>query len=185
MTRPGIEPRSPGPLANTLPTRPMSRLYIYIYIKSHQGNSELESTLSWWSSRWNLVRLLLRYLSLPPSRQDLTQGQWPEGWIIVGIRGVSLVHLKPDEPNMVLAWMPDYSLNWTARSSAIQRWQRCQCCSLLTWKWPNRSREPFGLLGMDHFSKLQLTHPKVAQPKPGTFWPQVCQGRLLLALQVF
>ena len=24
MTRPGIEPRSPGPLANTLPTRPMS-----------------------------------------------------------------------------------------------------------------------------------------------------------------
>ena len=26
MTRPGIEPRSPGPLANTLPTRTMSRL---------------------------------------------------------------------------------------------------------------------------------------------------------------
>ena len=26
MTRPGIEPRSLGPLANTLPTRPMSRL---------------------------------------------------------------------------------------------------------------------------------------------------------------
>ena len=25
MNRPGIEPRSPGPLANTLPTRPMSR----------------------------------------------------------------------------------------------------------------------------------------------------------------
>ena len=25
MTRPGIEPRSPGPLANTLPTQPMSR----------------------------------------------------------------------------------------------------------------------------------------------------------------
>ena len=33
MTRPEIEPRSPGPLANTLPTRPMSRfIYIYIYI---------------------------------------------------------------------------------------------------------------------------------------------------------
>ena len=30
MTRPGIEPRSPGPLANTLPTSPMSRLEIYI-----------------------------------------------------------------------------------------------------------------------------------------------------------
>ena len=54
MTRPGIEPRSPGPLANTLPTRPMSRvdgkihffshthpltyiyyIYIYIYIYTH------------------------------------------------------------------------------------------------------------------------------------------------------
>ena len=28
MMRPGIEPRSPGPLANTLPTRPMSQLYL-------------------------------------------------------------------------------------------------------------------------------------------------------------
>ena len=26
MTRPGIEPQSPGPLANTLPTKPMARL---------------------------------------------------------------------------------------------------------------------------------------------------------------
>ena len=25
MTRPGIEPRSPGPLANTVPNRPMGR----------------------------------------------------------------------------------------------------------------------------------------------------------------
>ena len=39
MTRPGIERRSPGPLANTLPNRPMNRyrncdtyIYIYIYI---------------------------------------------------------------------------------------------------------------------------------------------------------
>ena len=35
MTLPGIEPRSPGPLANTLPTRPMSQLknrhYTYTY----------------------------------------------------------------------------------------------------------------------------------------------------------
>ena len=28
MTRPGIEPQSPGPLVNRLPTRPMSRYYI-------------------------------------------------------------------------------------------------------------------------------------------------------------
>ena len=27
------------------------------------------------------------YLSLPPTRQDLTQSQWPEGRIIVGIKG--------------------------------------------------------------------------------------------------
>ena len=27
MTRPGVEPRSPEPLANTLPTRPMSWFY--------------------------------------------------------------------------------------------------------------------------------------------------------------
>ena len=37
MTQPGIEPRSPGPLANTLTTMPMSgiknmNIYIYIYI---------------------------------------------------------------------------------------------------------------------------------------------------------
>ena len=34
MMRPGIEPRSPGPLVNTLPTRLMSQ-YIYIYIYIH------------------------------------------------------------------------------------------------------------------------------------------------------
>ena len=38
--------------------------------------------------------------------------------------------------------MPDYNLNRTARSSAIQRWQRCQCCSLITWRWRSRSRSP-------------------------------------------
>ena len=41
MTRPGIEPRSPGPLANTLTAGPMSRLYIYISsiqtIKKREG----------------------------------------------------------------------------------------------------------------------------------------------------
>ena len=37
MTRTGIEPRSPGPLANTLSTRPMSRAfytYMWIYTNS-------------------------------------------------------------------------------------------------------------------------------------------------------
>ena len=30
--------------------------------------------------------------------------------------------------------MPDYSLNWTARSSYIERWQRCQWCNSTTWR---------------------------------------------------
>ena len=35
MTRPGIEPRSPGPLANTLTAGPMSRfIWLYRYSKS-------------------------------------------------------------------------------------------------------------------------------------------------------
>ena len=32
MTRPGTEPRSPGPLVNTLPSRPMSR-FVHTYIQ--------------------------------------------------------------------------------------------------------------------------------------------------------
>ena len=48
----------------------------------------------------------------------------------------------------VQALMPDYSLNWTAKSSAIQ--------------------------GGKKLSMLQLAHPKVAQPKLGAFRPQVC-----------
>ena len=49
----------------------------------------------------------------------------------------------PDEPSWswtqiwVQACMSDYCLNWTARSSAIQRWQRCQCCCSLTRRWPS------------------------------------------------
>ena len=36
MTRPGIEPRSPSPLANTLPTRPMSRCKQLLHIIDNQ-----------------------------------------------------------------------------------------------------------------------------------------------------
>ena len=39
--------------------------------------------------------------------------------------------------------MPDYSLNWIMGSSAIQGFQRCQCCSSPTWRWPSRSWKPF------------------------------------------
>ena len=37
MTRPGIEPRSPGPLANTLTARPMSGKYKHIHITKYEG----------------------------------------------------------------------------------------------------------------------------------------------------
>ena len=36
--------------------------------------------------------------------------------------------------------MLDYSLNWTARYSAIQEWQRSQWCSSPTQRWPIRSQ---------------------------------------------
>ena len=45
----------------------------------------------------------------------------------------------------IRARMPGYSFNWTARSSTIHREQR-----------------------------LQLAHPKVAQPKLGAFRPRIC-----------
>ena len=62
-----------------------------------------------------------------------------------------LVQCGPIEPSWslnqiwVLARMPDYSLNWTAKSSAIQEGQRCQCCSSPTRRWPSRCWSPFDL----------------------------------------
>ena len=45
MTRPGIERRSPGPLANTLTARPMSGIYVYIYQREREKR-EREGLLS-------------------------------------------------------------------------------------------------------------------------------------------
>ena len=110
------------------------------------------------------------YLSLPPTRQDLTQSQKPEGRLKWGFRGgkgleraetrtllVCAAH-RPTKCNVGLmrqavsriqiwirARMPGYSLNKTARSRAIHRGQR-----------------------------LKLAHPKVAQPKLGAFRPRIC-----------
>ena len=105
-----------------------------------------------------------QYLSLPPNRQDLTQGQWPESRLYWGFRGgedrrraetralqVYACHWPTDEPRWswaqiwVQARMPDYSLNWTARSSALQGGKRCPCCSSPNQRWPSRSQGPFGL----------------------------------------
>ena len=49
MTRPGIEPRSPRPLANTLTARPMSEepygeylvTLVYVSVNTHQAKSGL------------------------------------------------------------------------------------------------------------------------------------------------
>ena len=43
MTRPGIEPRSPGPLANTLTARPMSG-DVLLWTPSHRGASIVRPT---------------------------------------------------------------------------------------------------------------------------------------------
>ena len=106
------------------------------------------------------------YLSLPPTRRDLTQGQWPEGRLQWGLEEgkvrhesklepsltmlliCHLVRSGPDEPSWtwtqiwVQVCMPGYSLNWTARSTAIQR---CQWCSSPTQRWSSWSQWPSGL----------------------------------------
>ena len=47
MTRPEIEPRSPGPLANTLPTRPRDEIW---QRKMYHANNEKRKTTN---ERWN------------------------------------------------------------------------------------------------------------------------------------
>ena len=60
--------------------------------------------------------------------------------------------------------MPDYSLNWTAISSAIQGEQRWQCCSSPTRRWPSRSWRPFGLKSaMKHWSSGTDARPSAEQ----------------------
>ena len=44
MTRPEIEPRSPGPLVNTLLIKPMIPLYIYIYIFTNLISTSIHGT---------------------------------------------------------------------------------------------------------------------------------------------
>ena len=99
------------------------------------------------------------YLSLPPTRQDSTQSQWPEGRSLWGFRGgdgraraEARTLLEPNEPSWswtqiwVQARMPAYSLNI-----------KLQCYTKGT-----------------KVSMLQLAHPKVAQPKLGAFQPRIC-----------
>ena len=81
--------------------------------------------------------------------EDQTQAEARALLINTGHRPT--MQCQPDEPCCswtqiwVQAQMPDFSLNWTARSSAIKGGQRCQRCSLHTQSWPCRSRGPFSL----------------------------------------
>ena len=50
----------------------IERRFNQILGESHKSNVKVES-------------LIFRYLSLPPTRQDLTQGQWPEGRLKWGL----------------------------------------------------------------------------------------------------
>ena len=90
---------------------------------------------------------------------DLGEGQFRhESRLKTCWSSAHFVQCGPDMPNRswiqicVLARIPCYSLNWTARSSAIQKGEK--------------------------LSMLHLANPKVAQPKPGAFRPQVCHETL-------
>ena len=106
-----------------------------------------------------------------PSDRTWYKVKWPEGRTIVGVRGgegwawlsLSLAHLVQCRPDgLSWAWtqtwaqgrMPDYSLNWTARSSAIQ-----------------------GVKGETNAACPSEGGP--VQLKPGAFRPQVSAGMWL------
>ena len=91
-------------------------------LKVRGEESRGRSDPSWNSSSAGLCRISAHLVQCGP---DKRRCPWTQIW--------------------VKACMPDYSLNWTAKSSAIQEWQRCQCCSSSTRRWPCRIRGPFGL----------------------------------------
>ena len=62
MTRPGIEPRSPEPLANTLPTRPMSWLLIRVLFLNCSEIQQEISSGSTNNQRFNFFFSLVSYL---------------------------------------------------------------------------------------------------------------------------
>ena len=130
-----------------------SRLAFSPYVHVVHPYSNIHIAASWKKFRFNSLHrsgfhlIDSRYLSLLATRQDLTQGQMTQRSIIVGIRRgegrtralfdyAGLMSLAGHEPKS------DYSLNWTARSSAIQRWPRCQWYSSPTRRWPKSAEKP-------------------------------------------
>ena len=104
-----------------------------------QGLLGLKSAKAWPLKVWREVGR---------GRSDSNRNSSPVGF---SWSSVHFVQCGPDERSWtwtqiwVQARMPKYSLNWTARPSAIQGWQRCLWCSPPTRRWPSRSLGPFGL----------------------------------------
>ena len=69
-----------------LESREISLLWMNSSLKVYEKAER--ATCSFFLSFWGGSRLYIDsvYLSLPPTRQDLTQGQWPKGRLKVGIR---------------------------------------------------------------------------------------------------
>ena len=61
MTQPGIDPRSPRPLANTLPTRPMSRKRISYLSQRYKSVSEHNSVTGVWTPEDVVVQHISHY----------------------------------------------------------------------------------------------------------------------------
>ena len=60
MTRPGIEPRSPRPLANTLPTRPaVNKLIIdkttFLFIVDHSNYRKYYGISKYWGKNYGMI----------------------------------------------------------------------------------------------------------------------------------
>ena len=105
-------------------------------------------------------------LCLPPDRTwhkvsdpkvdyngDLGEGKvGHEPWLELCWSSAHFVHSWTWTQIWIQAHMPDYSLNWTARSSAIQGWQKV--------------------------SLMLLAHSKVVQSKLRAFWSHICHGAL-------
>ena len=104
---------------------------------------------------------------------------------------VHKVQCGPGEPSWSLTqiWvevrMPDYCLNWIARSNAIQEWLRCQWCSSPTRRCPNRSRGPFGhKSAMEHWPFGTNCPLNCQQKKPQNTWPSHAIRLYYLSLPV-
>ena len=79
MTRPGIEPRSPGPLANTLTAGPMSRKHIiHIHLHIHAEHNDTMKTTNDTVLRKIYLSLYLKGLCVRESwRPNRTATYWP------------------------------------------------------------------------------------------------------------